>query len=138
MGIRRPAGVAFLILLSSTTSSWRAQEGFTDPPRALIYSAPLLTGARQTAMDVDSSGRTYLTGYICESTLPVTANAAQPTYRGGCDGFVAVVAPDGRLQYASYLGGSGQDRLSAIDADDAGNFYVGGDTGSSDFPVTTG
>jgi hypothetical protein len=138
MGIRRSAGVAFLVLLSSTASSWRAQEGLPDPPRALIYSAPLLTGARQTAMDVDALGRIYLTGYICEATLPVTANAAQPKYAGGCDGFVAVIAPDGRLQYASYLGGSKQDRTSSIDADGAGNFYVGGDTSSSDFPVSAG
>jgi hypothetical protein len=79
MGTRRPYGVAFLVLLSCTASSWRAQEVMPDPPRALAYSAPLLRGAWQTAMDVDASGRIYLGGYICESTLPVTANAAQPT-----------------------------------------------------------
>src|SRR6185503_7427040 len=98
MGIRRPSCVVFLILISST-ASWNAQEAMPDPPRALLYSAPLLTGARQSAMDVDASGRIYLGGYICEPTLPVTANAAQRTYAGGCDGFVAIIAPDGRLEY---------------------------------------
>src|SRR5688572_14149125 len=135
MNIRRPAGVAFLVLVSSAASSWKAQEAMPDAPRALVYSAPLLRGARQAAMDVDASGRIYLTGYICESTLPVTPNAAQPTYRGGCDGFVAILAPDGRLQYASYLGGSQQERIWAIDVDAAGNVYVVGDTSSSDFPT---
>ena len=91
MGIRRPYSVVFILLLSSAASSWKAQEATLDPPRALEYSAPLLKGARQTAMDVDASGRIYLGGYICESTLPVTANAAQPTYGGGCDGFVAIL-----------------------------------------------
>ena len=138
MGIRRSAGVAVLVLISCAASSWKAQEAMTDPPRALAYSAPLLRGARQAGLDVDASGRIYIAGTICEPTLPVTPNAAQPTYRGGCDGFVAILAPDGRLQYASYLGGSKQERISAIDADAAGNAYVVGDTSSSDFPTTAG
>jgi hypothetical protein len=138
MSVRRPYSVILLVLLFSATSSWNAQEAVPDAPRALEYSAPLLRGAWQTAMDVDASGRIYLAGYICESTLPVTANAAQPTYGGGCDGFVAILSPDRRLQYASYLGGSQQERISAIDADGAGNVYVGGDTSSDDFPTTAG
>jgi hypothetical protein len=138
MGISRPYSVAFLVLVSSATSSWQAQEAASEPPRALAYSAPLLRGARQTAMDVDAAGRMFLAGYICEPVLPVTPNAAQPTYAGGCDGFVAILAADGRLQYASYLGGSRQDRIWAIDADDAGNVYVAGDTSSPTFPVTSG
>ena len=89
-------------------------------------------------MDVDASGRIYVAGYICGATLPVTSNAAQPTYGGGCDGFVAILSPDRRLQYASYLGGSQQERIAAIDADEAGNVYVGGDTSSDNFPTTAG
>jgi hypothetical protein len=138
MAIRRPTTVAFLVLIASSASSWRAQEAVPDSPRALVYSAPLLRGARLAAMDVDASGRIYLAGYICESTLPVTANAAQSAYRGGCDGFVAIIAPDGRLEYASYLGGSQQERIWTIDADASGNVYVGGDTSSSNFPTTAG
>ena len=138
MNIRRPHTVVLILLLSSAASTWNAQEAALDPPRALEYSAPLLRGARQNAMDVDASGRIYLAGSICESTLPVTANAAQPTYGGGCDGFVAILSPDRRLQYASYLGGSQQERITAIDADEAGNVYVGGDTSSDNFPTTAG
>jgi hypothetical protein len=137
MSIRRPYCVILIVLLSSS-ASWKAQGVMLDPPRALEYSAPLLRGARQTAMDVDASGRIYLAGQICESTLPVTANAAQPTFGGVCDGFVAILSPDRRLQYASYLGGSQQERITAIDADGAGNFYVGGDTSSDNFPTTAG
>ena len=138
MSIWRPYSVVFLVLLSSGPSSWKAQEATPDAPRALAYSAPLLRGARAAAMDVDAAGRIYLAGYICEATLPVTPNAAQPTYAGGCDGFVAILAPGGGLQYASYLGGTQQERIWAVDADAAGNVYVGGDTSSSDFPTTEG
>ena len=138
MGMRRPYGVMLVVLLSSASSHWQAQEPTIGPPRALAYSAPLLKGAWQTAMDVDAAGRIYLTGYICEATLPVTANAAQPAYAGGCDGFVAILAPDRSLQYATYLGGAQQERTWAIDADAAGNVYVSGDTSSEDFPTTPG
>jgi Beta-propeller repeat len=138
MSIRRPYLVMVLVLLSSATSHWHAQGVATDPPRALAYSASLLPGAFQTAMDVDVAGRIYLAGYICESRLPVTAGAAQSTYAGGCDGFVAILAPDRRLQYATYLGGAQQERITAIDVDEAGNVYVAGDTASADFPTTSG
>ena len=138
MGIRRPHSVTLLVLVSSVTSSWHAQEATSDPPRALAYSAPVLRGARQMAMDVDAAGRMFLAGYICEATLPLTPNAAQKIYGGGCDGFVAILAPDGRLQYSSYLGGTQQERIAAIDADEAGNVYVAGDTTSADFPATPG
>ncbi|MCT1403168.1 SBBP repeat-containing protein [Paenibacillus sp. p3-SID867] len=42
------------------------------------------------------------------------------------------------LVYATYLGGSGEDRGFAISVDAAGNAYVTGYTESADFPVTPG
>ena len=42
------------------------------------------------------------------------------------------------LAYSTYLGGSGYDAANAVAVDTAGNVYVGGTTGSTDFPVTTG
>ncbi len=54
------------------------------------------------------------------------------------DGFVAKLDPDGNVIYATYLGGSAADSISAITADTAGNVYVAGFTFSSDFPVTKG
>jgi hypothetical protein len=89
-------------------------------------------------MEVDAAGRIYVAGYICEPVLPVTANAAQRTYAGGCDGFVAILGPDRLLAYATYLGGPQQERISALDVDAAGNVYVAGDTGSASYPTTPG
>ena len=42
------------------------------------------------------------------------------------------------LEYSSYLGGSEGDQGISIALDAAGNAYVTGDTGSSNFPVTSG
>ena len=39
------------------------------------------------------------------------------------------------LVYASYLGGSGADRINGIYADKAGNVYLAGDSASLDFPI---
>jgi Ca2+-binding RTX toxin-like protein len=45
---------------------------------------------------------------------------------------------DPGLAFATYLGGSGYDSISAIAVDGAGNTYVAGDTYSEDFPTTPG
>ncbi len=42
---------------------------------------------------------------------------------------------DPTLEYSSYLGGAGQDRLSAVALDAEGNIVVSGTTASSDFPT---
>ena len=120
MSIQHLSRIVLAALLAPITASGY-RPALSDAPRMLAYSAPLLKGARQASMDMDSTGRIYLAGYICEPTLPVTPNAAQPAYAGGCDGFVAILLPDHRLQYATYLGGTGQERISVIHADGAGN-----------------
>ena len=42
------------------------------------------------------------------------------------------------LEYSSYLGGSEDDQGISVAVDAAGNLYVTGDTGSSNFPTTSG
>jgi hypothetical protein len=63
------------------------------------------------------------------------------SYNGGLDAFVAKVKADGSgLDYAGYIGGSGNELGRGIAVDQAGNAYVTGVTSSdqTSFPVTVG
>ena len=61
----------------------------------------------------------------------------QAANQGGVDVFVAKFNPTGTaLVYATYIGGSGDDRGQSIAVDSSGNAVVVGFTTSADFPVT--
>lgn len=86
-------------------------------------------------IDVDSSGRAYVTGQTNSSTFP-TVNAAQVTYAGGVrDCFVTKLTTGGELTYSSFLGGSGDDYGNAIAVDQNGTAHVTGSTSSTNFPT---
>lgn len=89
---------------------------------------------------VDDDGSAYVTGITWESTgFPVTAGAADTVHNGGLDAFVAKFDPTGScLEYATFLGGAGNDRGSAIALDGDSRAYITGGTDSADFPTTTG
>ncbi|MFZ2357851.1 MAG: SBBP repeat-containing protein, partial [Anaerolineae bacterium] len=58
---------------------------------------------------------------------------------GGQDGFVAQVAPDGRnLVFSTFVGGSGDDSLTALAVGSEGTLFLAGATASADFPTTAG
>ena len=89
---------------------------------------------------VDSTGNAYITGEAesSEATFPVTVGP-DLTFNGDFDAFVAKVNASGTaLDYAGYIGGSGDDRSYGIAVDSTGNAYVTGRTTSSEgtFPVT--
>jgi plastocyanin len=88
----------------------------------------------------DSEGNAYVTGVARSLDFPV-ANAYQPVHGDDeevGDVFVTKLAPDGGMVYSTYLGGNGHDVGEGIVVDGAGNVYLTGSTGSSDFPTTTG
>ena len=92
------------------------------------------------ALAVDGLGAAYVTGSTRSANFPVS-NGFQMSPGGGGfpDAFVTKIAPDGKsIAYSSYLGGSGSDEAYAIAIDAAGAAYVGGTTGSRNFPVQTG
>ncbi|MDE3165531.1 MAG: SBBP repeat-containing protein [Acidobacteriota bacterium] len=91
---------------------------------------------------VDSAGNLYITGTTDPPAISVS-NAYQPapklTNPNGYMAFVAEVNPTGSaLVYSTYLGGSLEQRGSAIAVDSSGAAYVTGETHSQDFPVTAG
>lgn len=75
----------------------------------------------------------------------MTANAFQTTYLAGggsSDAYFMKIDPalsgSASVLYASYLGGSTEDQASSIAVDSAGNAYLEGWAGSSNFPTTSG
>ena len=69
----------------------------------------------------------------------VTSTAFQKTLAGSTDAFAVKLNYLGtRLIYATYLGGDGGDEGWSIALDSAGNTYLTGLTGSTDFPVIPG
>src|SRR5436190_270536 len=103
----------------------------------LMYSTYLGGPAddRAYGIAVDGSGNAYVAGLSNNSGFPVV-NALQPTFAGYIDAFVAKLNPTGSaFVYATYLGGSGDDRASGIAVDSSGNAYVAGYTNSTNFPT---
>ena len=106
-----------------------------DP--VLIYSSYLGgSGFDQGyAIAVDSLGNAYVTGKTAATDFPTTAGAVQTNYGGG-DAFVAKLNPAGTaLIYSTYLNGASG---NGIAVDSAGNAYVTGEAGPTNFPTTPG
>src|SRR6266576_230582 len=89
---------------------------------------------------VDAAGNAYVTGYTGSTNFPTTAGAFQIDNAVGADAFVTKLNPAGSapLVYSTYLGGSSDDFGQGIAVDVAGNAYVTGYTGSTNFPTTAG
>jgi hypothetical protein len=87
---------------------------------------------------VDSFGRAYIAGSTSSTNFPVL-NPIQGHLRGSQDAFVAKLSATGNaLFFSSYLGGSAADVANSIRIDSLGSAFVGGSTGSANFPTTPG
>jgi hypothetical protein len=84
---------------------------------------------------VDRWGHADVVGPTASTDFPTTPNAFQLANAGGEDLGIVQLDRHGRLLFSSYLGGSGDDNGTPA-LDRRGNIYVGGVTGSIDFPVT--
>jgi len=127
---------------------------FNPAGSALVYSTylggsgwsigPLSFGDSAGGIAIDSAGDAYVTGTAYSGDFPVTANAYQKVNKafynpccGSTNAIITELNPTGSaLVYSTYLGGSNQDSGSAIAVNSAGNAYVTGFAGSTDFPVT--
>ena len=138
-------GNAYII---GTTGAFTPQDTFVTKlsadGRTILYQTSLVgdTSIAAAAIAVDAAGSAYLAGSVIAdessgSSFPITANALQSRYGGNCggssspgpgDAFVAKLAPDGTLAYASFLGGQCADAATGIAVDGAGNVFVAGYT----------
>jgi len=116
-----------------------------DP--ALSYAANLGAGSADvsvSALAVDGSGNTYITGSTYATDFPVTPGAFQTIDKNssrtfGATAFVTKLNSTGTaVVYSTYLGGSSGDMGTGIAIDSAGDAVITGGTWSSDFPTTPG
>ena len=109
---------------------------------ALLYSTYLGGNSLDEGFGIatDGAGNAYVVGLTQSTNFPTTSGAFQSSYGGGgSDAFVTVLNSTGTgLVYSTYLGGNGNDYANAIALDAAGNAYVTGEDGSSNFPTTPG
>jgi hypothetical protein len=89
------------------------------------------------AIATDATGNAYVVGDTQSGNFPVRG-AAQASYGGAQDAFVAKFSSNGTPQYATFLGGSALDHGTGIAVDINGYAYVTGGTTSSNFPTTSG
>ena len=104
----------------------------------LVFSTYLGGNAfdKANGVAVDSSGNVYVVGYTASPDFPTTKGAFQTTYGGNGNAFVVKLASGGSsLTYSTYFGGSGGDFGLGIVIDSAGDAYITGSTGSTNFPV---
>jgi uncharacterized protein (TIGR03437 family) len=115
-------------------AGWAAPGGLFAIGTATSYG---YIGSNQVAFSPDY-GATWQTPKLTGVTSVVTGPgcAVYATKPIATDGFVAKLAPDGTVLWASYLGGSDQDQPAALASDAQGNVYVAGTTWSADFPAT--
>jgi uncharacterized protein (TIGR03437 family) len=102
-----------------------------------VFSA-VLGGAGQDyagAVTSDAAGNTYVAGLTYSPDFPVTPGAFQTKFGGTSDAFVAKLGPDGKVVWATYLGGTLDDAATGIALDPAGDVVVSGYTRSANFPI---
>ena len=84
---------------------------------------------------LDESGNVYIAGTTGSADFP-TVQPLQGTLGGGTDAFVAKLNSSGTvLEYATYLGGNGNDESDGLAVDASGNAYLVGETASGNFPT---
>lgn len=107
----------------------------------IVYATYLGGTSNDTASGIaaDSLGNAYIGGTATSANFPVTKSAFSKVLDGGQDAFIAKLNPSGSaLVYATYLGGSAYENAGGLAIDAAGDCYVTGTTGSTDFPTTPG
>jgi hypothetical protein len=88
------------------------------------------------AIAVDSKGQAYVVGTMTGALPKATSKAYNSAVTGGSDAFLLRVNNLGSaIDYATYLGGTGDDQGLGVAVDESFQPYVTGGTTSIDFPV---
>jgi hypothetical protein len=138
-------GVALALAIITVVAGSSVQAGTGDDggrapqPDNLLFSTFFGGDATEWvhAMDIDSNGSIYITGYTLSWDFPTTQDAYQRTRAGDADVYVAKLASNGSaVEWATLLGGEGEEMPWDIAVDNEGAVLVVGHTESADFPTT--
>jgi Beta-propeller repeat len=111
---------------------------------SLLYSTYLggSDGDAGNGIAVDSSGHAYVIGDASSADFPLVNPIKGSNAAGRNASFVAELDPSASgaasLLFSTYFGGTNVEYGSGVAVDRSGNAYVVGQTGSTDFPVTSG
>lgn len=115
-----------------------------DP--VLVFSTYINNGtgpSQGLGIAVDNSGNSYVVGSTASTNFS-TINAVQNSYGGSGysrdifygDAFITKINASGTsVVYSTYIGGNGTDGAADVAVDSAGNAFITGMTGSSNFPT---
>jgi Calx-beta domain/Beta-propeller repeat/Domain of unknown function (DUF4214) len=106
---------------------------------SLVYCSYLGGTADDKAYGVtldSAAANAYIVGHTSSSDFPVL-NPAQPLSGGNFDAFIAKVSSAGAKVYATFLGGSADDRGTGIAVNTTNDVYVTGFTLSTNFPTVS-
>ncbi len=154
-GERRSTAVEFVLAADGVVSFGlgdydRSRELVIDP---VLSYARYLGGAgadNAAAVKVNAEGQAFVVGATRSLDFPASAGAVQGAFAGGlCGGsivaqpcfdvFVAKLTADGSdIEWATYLGGTGNDLAMGATLDGGGGLIVAGTTDSTDFPASAG
>jgi len=87
---------------------------------------------------VDSANQAYVVGETWSDDFPVTQDAFDTSFNGSRDVFMARLKLSWNtnvVDYATFIGGSGDDRPQSVAVDSTGRAYIAGWTSSADFPT---
>jgi hypothetical protein len=89
---------------------------------------------------MDNAGNLFITGWTFSNTgFPTAGSTIDTTHNGGVDAFLLKInMASNSIAFATFLGGSDEDRANGIAIDSAGAVYVTGLTRSVGFPTTGG
>lgn len=133
-----PAGVPGFDTTYNTNS-----DGFLfklDPTGAFVYCT-YIGGSEidfANSVTVGDNGTVYVGGGTFSTTdFPTTPEAYDTTNNGLRDSFVLAFNSNNTIQlYGTFVGGSNQETVRALEVDAAGNVYATGWTSSNDFDTT--
>jgi hypothetical protein len=145
------AGNAYITGFTSSTDFWTQNpvqatsggglDGFVlklDPTGLVVLAASYFGGSGDEdghRIALDGAGNIYITGFTSSPNFPIV-NGFQKTRGGGEDAYLLKLNNSfSSIVYSTYLGGSGDERAYGLSVDAAGNAYIAGTTGSTNFPV---